>query len=159
MSNVKIEIEISKGYEDYMEQASKKMIHLVCIASLEENSYCFRLYKDLVPQIKISDISNSIQNVNTAKEVGCLFPYANLSIIPSSDLELGLSENILVKYLTELIFEANERYVKSSTLVFILDSPMINYKTLSVALDKVISHRILSETGKKLNWLDRIILA
>ena len=158
MSNVKIEIEISKGYEDYLKQASKKMIHLVCVASLEENSYCFRLYKDLVPQIKISDISKSIQKVNVAKEVGCLFPYANLSIIPSFDLELGLNENLLVKYLSELIFEANEQYVKSSTLVFILDSPMINYKNLSVALDKVISHKVLSETGKKLNWLDRIIL-
>ena len=158
MSNIKIHIDITKGFDEYIAEAAKKMIHLVCVASTKEDSYCFRLYKQLAPEIAFSQITTSIERVNNTKEVGCLFPYANLSILPSLDSESTDNENILEKNIAELIFEANERYIKSTNLVFLLDDPMINYNNLSVAINKVISEKSLLESGKKLKWLKSITL-
>lgn len=158
MSNVNIQIDISKSYEECITEAVKKTIHLVCIASTKESSYCLRLYRDLAPEIEFSQIAVSIGKVNQTKEVGCLYPYSNLSLIPAFDDKSSENENILAKNIAELIFEANERYIKSTTLVFLLDDPMINYNNLSVAIDKVISDKSLSESGKKLKWLKSIIL-
>lgn len=159
MSNIKIQIDISKSYNEYIVEAEKKIIHLACIASTRESSYCLRLYNALAPEIDLSKITSSIERVNKTKEVGCLYPYANLSIIPSFDDKSSENEKILAKNMAELIFEANERYIKSTTLVFLLDDPTINYNNLSIAIDKVISEKSLSESSKKLKWLKSIILS
>jgi hypothetical protein len=61
-----------------------------------------------------------IKKVNAEKEAASLHPFYTFSLFPHinlSDQDISNS-NLLEEYLHDLIFEANERYIKAETMVF-----------------------------------------
>lgn len=152
---IKIEIKInaSGNYEEFLLEAKAKKIHIACVASLDEESYCFKYFKDLVMGLEKSKIKASIEKVIKLKEVGSLYPDAYLSFLPPVEENTDNEDTILTSYISELIFEANEKYIKAASLVIMIDNPSIDYKRISKSIDKAIS-----ENWKKIKWLKKIIL-
>jgi hypothetical protein len=157
MEKMPIEIDISinpsGNYESFLNEAKGKKIHIACIASLDEESTCFRLFRELVPGLETNEIKSSIEKVIKLKEVGCLYPDAYLSFLPPVLEDSDHSDLILTSHITELIFEANEKYIKSTCLVFLIDENKIDYKRLSKSIEKSVS-----ENWKKVKWLKKVIL-
>lgn len=153
--NIKIEIKInaSDNYEEFLLEAKAKKIHIACVASLEEERYCFKCFKDLVTGLEISKIKSSIKKVINLKEVGTLYPDAYLSFLPPVEESKDNDDSIFTAHISELIFEANEKYIKAPCIVIMLDNHSIDYKRISQSIDKAIS-----ENWKKIKWLKKIIL-
>ena len=150
---IDISINTTRNYEDYVNEAKQKKIHIACIASLNEDSYCFNLFRELCNGLEITNMISSIEKVINLKEVGTLYPDAYLSFIPPVDSMKGEFDPILTSHISELILEANEKFIKSSCIVFIIDDLSVDYKSLSKSIEKAISGG-----KKKIRWLKKIIL-
>jgi hypothetical protein len=150
---IDIRIDPSGNIEEFLKEAKEKKIHIACLASLDETSYSFKFYQALIPSHKSVEIKSNIEKVILSKEVGSLYPYAYLSFIPKFSLESEVNDAKWIDFLSELIFEANEKYIKSSCIVFLLDDNSIDYKRLSKLIDKA-----TVENWKKITWLKTIIL-
>jgi hypothetical protein len=140
-------------YENFLKDAKEKKIHIACIASLDEASYCFKLFRELVPGLQTTEIKSIIEKVITIKDVGSLYPDAYLSFLPPTQDDPDNTDSNLTSQITELIFEANEKFIKSGCMVFLLDDNKLDYKRLSKAIEKSISGN-----WKEIRWLKKIIL-
>jgi hypothetical protein len=147
MSKIEIKIDASGLYEQYINDGKSKKIHLACFASLNQKSHCWKIFKELLPSLEEAKVISSIERVIGSQEVGSLFPYANLSILPP--LIDGKQHHInLVHFISELIMEANEKYIKSGCIVFLLDEDSVNYKPIQKAIEAVIL-----ENTTEIKWL------
>ena len=124
------------------------------ISFVSSHSLFFNLMSIFNDLIKITPVAGLFENIKKTKND--INKIIEKIIENSPDFREYTTK--VDRFFDELIFEANERYIKSTTMVFLLDDPLINYNNLSVAIDKVISDKSLSESGKKLKWLKSIIL-
>lgn len=153
MESINIKIGSSKEYEKYLEGVKNKKNHLVCVASIQEESYCFRLYRELVPKEQQNKFESLIEKVNKVQDVGCLYPISNLSIIPGYDYNSSENESKIKHDLKEIILQANEKLIKTDTIVFLLDSNTNIYNTLSKGINE-----IFNDNKTPLEWLRTIVL-
>lgn len=112
---------IQNDFNDITEQFLNKKIHLVCIA---DNVYDFYFHHAFKLKNNLLDlVQGQIDRVNRMNETGTFFPDYYMTIMPLSKYNgrdsLG-DRNSMVKNIRDC-FEANEKYIKSSKLVFALE--------------------------------------
>jgi hypothetical protein len=123
----------------------KKLIHIVCMADRDEDSYCMQYLN--ICKLSTKDSNLYIDEVNKKNELGCLYPQYNLSIIPSIDLtnDLVNKSDQIETYLTDALINANELYYKCDTMLFVFEksnSPD-NHK-----MNLILEHFLEKYTGK-----------
>ena len=154
MKSIDIKIGSTNEYHQYIEDAKKKKIQLVCVASIQEESYCAKLYKELiVAKDQLNRFASLIEKVNRGQGVGCLYSIANLSIIPQYDYNDQKNVNKIKHDLREIIYQANEKLMKTDTIVFLLDNNTLSYNILSKNIKE-----IFSDNKTPLECLQTIIL-
>ncbi|MFN6373921.1 MAG: hypothetical protein ACK4YD_02030 [Chitinophagia bacterium] len=153
MKSIDIKIGSPNEVEQFLEDAKNKKIHLVCFANKQPESYCYRLYNELITATEQKyKFPTLIDKVNKVQDVGCLYPIANMSIIPTYDYNEPQNESKIKHDLKEIIFQANERFMKTDTIVFLLDRNMDIYKTLSNGI-----YEICGDSKTSLEWLRTIV--
>jgi hypothetical protein len=149
----KVDIDRSEKNETYIQEAKNKQIHLACWASLSDESYCSRLFKELMPALETSKVTSSIKRVIESREAGSLYPYAYLTILPLEQPDVEKKDSNWIKYISELIVEANEKYIKCDSIVFLLDEKSVNVEYLEEVIEKV-----LNQHSQDIKWLKKIVL-
>jgi hypothetical protein len=154
MKSIDIKIGSANMFDQFLEEAKNKNSHLVCIANKQPQSYCYRIYNELITGIEQKNkFQILIDKVNKVQDVGCLYPFANMSIIPTYEYNNPQNEAKLKHDLKEIIFQANERFMKTDTIVFLLDSGSINYNILSKEINE-----LFEADNTKLEELRTIVL-
>lgn len=115
----------------------KNKIHIVCSA-LKKNSICSYLLLNHC-NMDIAEIGKYCDLVNYKKESGCLYPKYNITLFPKFEVFDGSNITEHANKIARDIIEANEVYLKSSTILFIVDdsdwnNPLILKENLEKAL-------------------------
>ncbi len=111
---------MQNDFNDITEQFLTKKIHLVCVAGNAYEFYFHHAFK--VKNNSLDQLQTQIDRVNQMNETGT-YPSYYMTILPLSVYNgrdsLG-DRNSMVKNIRDC-FEANEKYIKSSKLVFALE--------------------------------------
>lgn len=160
MENKEIRVELSLNPNLFLEAVNSLengKNHVACFASDLPESYCQRLVYEGTNMIP----GPLVDRVNKARDVGCLFPHFNLSILPTVDAKSPEASIFLIKSLKELIFEANEKYVHADQILIMMDPEInLNLNSLVVALRAALSDEPddAGHNARKLIYLKSIIL-
>jgi len=106
---------------DISEQFLTKKIHLVCVADNVHEFYFHHAFK--LKNNVLDLVQRQIDRVNGMNETGTFFPNYYMTIMPLSkykDRDTFGNRESMVKNIRDC-FEANEKYIKSSKLVFALE--------------------------------------
>jgi hypothetical protein len=112
-------------FTDDLRLFQEKQIHLVCHADTIAASLCFEYLFECGYGLEKSNLF--VNQVNTKKEVGCLYPEFNFSLIPSVDFSsFGEADWLNYEsYLFDVIVNANERLFKSDLILFVFENSNI----------------------------------
>lgn len=124
-------------------------IHIVCPA-LKKASVCSHLLLNKC-NMDIAEIGKLCDLVNYKKHTGCLYPKFKVTIFPIYDVIKDLDVDKEVTKIIKDIIEANEVYLKSDTISFIVDdTEWPNPQQFKEQLDIIIG------AGNELKYLKKI---
>ena len=138
--------------EQLIEEVKGKKIHLACEANEKPESTCRNLLTRFLEGKDLENSLTSLLKVNKLEQAGSLYPKANITIYPSYIYSIQQNKKRMEKDMFELIFEANEKYLKTKTLVILIE------KKDDVPFFYNAIKQIVSDYSPKVTWLKNIIL-
>jgi ssDNA-binding Zn-finger/Zn-ribbon topoisomerase 1 len=131
--------------EELIAQLKDKKIHVICKADNNDNAIVEELRKKIfVASNGNEDRSKVIKLIDLAnekKEAALLYPSYYIGIYPTDSYET--EEEFIAKfkvYLHDLFIIANEKYLRSKTIVFVMEHETLAYaKTLVKLMNDFIS--------------------
>ncbi len=131
--------------EELIEQLKDKKIHVICQANSNDNAKVEELRKKITISTNDDDdrskVLKLIDLANEKKEAALLYPSYYIGIYPTDSYET--EQEIIAKfkvYLHDLFIIANEKYLRSKTIVFVMEYETLAYaKTLVKLMDEFIS--------------------
>ena len=151
VNDISIDIILFETIEHIEAQLEAKKLHVVCVASEDSGSFCYKFLKNSVLSSNGNKIESTVTLINKSNDVACLYPSHYVSILPSLDYTNTKNIDVLVRLVKELIFNAHEQLIKTNRLIFMLDTGVMDVELLSSAFKQV-----LGEGSKPLKWLNRI---
>jgi hypothetical protein len=151
VNDISVDIILFETVEQIEAQLEAKKLHVLCVASTDSGSFCYKFLKNSVLSNSGNKIESTVTLINKNNDVACLYPSHYVSILPSLDYKNAQNLEALVGLVKELIFNAHEQLIKTNRLVFMLDSGVMDVELLSSALKQV-----LGEGSKPLKWLTNI---
>jgi len=145
--------------EELITQLKDKKIHVICQANSNDNAIVEELRKkifvasnndeDRTKVLKLIDLANE------KKEAALLYPSYYIGIYPTDSYES--EKEFIAKfkvYLHDLFIIANEKYLRSKTVVFVMENETLAYaKTLVKLMDEFIS-----ENGSEIKYLQEVFV-
>lgn len=127
---------------DIIEDVKSGKIHIVCMA---QNGYThLNVYAELEYKLPKKLVNQCVENVNSKKETGTLYPEANITILPKSEIKTDWNKKPNTLNAKELencigdVFKANQEYLKSEVIYFTLENSYVNKSlALSIIKDKI----------------------
>lgn len=131
--------------EELIEQLKDKKIHVICQANSNDNAKVEELRKKITVSTNDDDdrfkVLKLIDLANEKKEAALLYPSYYIGIYPTDSYES--EQEFIAKfkvYLHDLFIIANEKYLRSKTIVFVMEYETLAYaKTLVKLMDEFIS--------------------
>ena len=153
-------IELIKTHQkfpgDIINDVKSGKIHIVCMA--QNGLTNLNVYAELHYKLPKPLINQCVDLVNSKKETGTLFPQANISILPKSEMRTdGIKNHHNISELEKFIddvFEANQEYLKSEIIYFTLESSYINKGQVLDIIEKKIASEINSDLYVKTIWFE-----
>ena len=143
---------------DIINDVKSGKIHIVCMA--QNGLTHLNVYAELYYKLPKPLINQCVDLVNSKKETGTLYPQANISILPKSEMRTDWNKNPVNITVTELekfiddVFKANQEYLKSEIIYFTLESSYINkYQALNIIENKI-EQEINSDLYVKTIWFE-----
>lgn len=115
-------------------------VHIVCPA-IKKGAICSHLLYNNC-NMDIAEIGKLCDLVNYNKRTGCLYPRYKLTLIPTYDAIKNNDINITLNEIIDDIIESNEKYLKATHIVIIIDdSTWPNALVLKDHIDKAFNDR------------------
>ncbi len=141
---------------DIINDVKSGKIHIVCMA--QNGMTHLNVYAELYYKLPKPLINQCVDLVNSKKETGTLFPQANISILPKSEMRtegIIYHHNIIdLENFIDDIFEANQKYLKSEIIYFTLESSYINKSQVLTIIEKKIVSELTSDSYVKTIWFE-----
>jgi len=145
--------------EELIAQLKDKKIHVICKADSNDNAIVEELRKNIfVVSSGNEDRSKVIKLIDLAnekKEAALLYPSYYIGIYPTDSYET--EQEFIAKfkvYLHDLFIIANEKYLRSKTIVFVMEHETLAYaKTLVKLMDEFIS-----ENKSEIKYLQEVFV-
>lgn len=122
-------------------------VHIVCVA--QNGLTHLNVYAELWCDIDKIIVSNACDKINSKKETGTLYPVANITILPKSEMNTDLNRHTSVLSFSQLqncikdVFVANSNYIKSEKIFFSLEPYYIDKKmAFEIINDLIINNEI-----------------
>jgi hypothetical protein len=145
--------------EELITQLKDKKIHVICQANSNDNAIVEELRKkifvasnndeDRTKVLKLIDLANE------KKEAALFYPSYYIGIYPTDSYES--EKEFIAKfkvYLHDLFIIANEKYLRSKTVVFVMEYETLAYaKTLVKLMDEFIS-----ENRSEIKYLQEVLV-
>ena len=145
--------------EELITQLKDKKIHVICQANSNDNAIVEELRKKIFVASNDDEdrtkVLKLIELANEKKEAALLYPSYYIGIYPTDSYE---SEKEFVAkfkvYLNDLFIIANEKYLRSKTIVFVMEYETLAYaKTLVKLMDEFIS-----ENRSEIKYLQEVFV-
>ena len=143
--------------EDLIAQLKDKKIHIICQANSNDNAIVEELRKKIIVASNgnedRSNVVKLIDLANEKKEAALLYPSYYIGIYPTDSYES--EQEFIAKfkvYLHDLFIIANEKYLRSKTIVFVME-----YETLAYAKTLVkLMEDVISENKSEIKYLQEV---
>ena len=145
--------------EELIEQLKDKKIHVICKANSNNNAIVEQLRKKIFVASNgnedRSKVVKLIDLANEKKEAALLYPSYYIGIYPTDSYESDQEFKAKFKvYLHDLFIIANEKYLRSKTIVFVMEYETLAYaKTLVKLMDEFIS-----ENRSEIKYLQEVFV-
>jgi hypothetical protein len=145
--------------EELIAQLKDKKIHVICQANSNDNAIVEELRKKIFVASNgnedRSKVVKLIDLANEKKEAALLYPSYYIGIYPTDSYES--EQEFITKfkvYLHDLFIIANEKYLRSKTIVFVMEYETLAYaKTLVKLMDEFIS-----ENRSEIKYLQEVFV-
>ena len=145
--------------EELITQLKDKKIHVICQANSNDNAKVEELRKKITISTNDDDdrskVLKLIDLANEKKEAALLYPSYYIGIYPTDSYET--EQEFIAKfkvYLYDLFIIANEKYLRSKTIVFVMEYETLAYaKTLVKLMDDFIS-----ENRSEIKYLQEVFV-
>ena len=145
--------------EELITQLKDKKIHVICQANSNDNAIVEELRKKIFLASNNdedrSKVLKLIDLTNEKKEAALLYPSYYIGIYPTDSYETEKEFVAKFKvYLNDLFIIANEKYLRSKTIVFVMEYETLAYaKTLVKLMDEFIS-----ENRSEIKYLQEVFV-
>ena len=145
--------------EELITQLKDKKIHVICQANSNDNAIVEELRKKIFLASNNdedrSKVLKLIDLTNEKKEAALLYPSYYIGIYPTDSYETEKEFVAKFKvYLNDLFIIANEKYLRSKTIVFVMEYDTLAYaKTLVKLMDEFIS-----ENRSEIKYLQEVFV-
>ena len=145
--------------EELITQVKDKKIHVICQANSNDNAIVEELRKKIFLASNNdedrSKVLKLIDLTNEKKEAALLYPSYYIGIYPTDSYETEKEFVAKFKvYLNDLFIIANEKYLRSKTIVFVMEYETLAYaKTLVKLMDEFIS-----ENRSEIKYLQEVFV-
>ena len=145
--------------EELITQLKDKKIHVICQANSNDNAIVEELRKKIFLASNNdedrSKVLKLIDLTNEKKEAALLYPSYYIGIYPTDSYETEKEFVVKFKvYLNDLFIIANEKYLRSKTIVFVMEYETLAYaKTLVKLMDEFIS-----ENRSEIKYLQEVFV-
>ena len=145
--------------EELITQLKDKKIHVICQANSNDNAIVEELRKKIFVASNDDEdrtkVLKLIELANEKKEAALLYPSYYIGIYPTDSYETEKEFVAKFKvYLNDLFIIANEKYLRSKTVVFVMEYDTLAYaKTLVKLMDEFIS-----ENRSEIKYLQEVFV-
>lgn len=152
--NLTVDICLFETAEQFDLLLQSQKIHIVCVASAEKYSFCYKYLQHSVLFKQGISVDHTVNVINKNRDVASLYPAHYVSILPVLDYNLPDHLEKFNHLFNELIFNAHEQLIKTDRLVLMIDNSALDYVLLIRTLRLLFSAE--NKNKKRLKWLSRI---
>ena len=145
--------------EELITQLKDKKIHVICQANTNDNAIVEELRKKIFVASNgnedRSKVVKLIELANEKKEAALLYPNYYIGIYPNDSYES--EQEFITKfkvYLHDLFKIANEKYLRSKTIVFVIEHETLVYSKTLIKL----MNEFISENRSEIKYLQEVFV-